>query len=166
MKEIFNNQLRKSGDSVFSIEKIEIITKKIYFLPVSSINNIRREILEFAETGMQETHPYIRREKSDAVTEYFEDSIDFRGNTVNKLSRKFYHKRGVKNISDGVEISGAKKDTVLMTCKYCIKYELNLCPKEKNVKKTYAEPIFLKNEYGKFQLKFDCSKCEMQVIKT
>ena len=64
----------------------------------------------------------------------------------------------------------------LMRTKYCIKYELGLCPNyaakwsadkgyRNNLDKvTFKEPLFLLNGKNKFRLGFDCANCEMLVI--
>ncbi|NLT49333.1 MAG: U32 family peptidase [Ignavibacteria bacterium] len=167
MKETIIKQFSKSGDSVFEIENVKLEMSEIYFLKVSAINEIRRNFINLAEEELIKTHPFERRIKTGNDVLYFEKKIKYNGNVVNRLSEKFYKNHGVESISKGPEISGSDANIALMTCKYCIKNELNICPKDKNSKEIKLnEPHFLENEYGKFQLKFDCSKCEMQVIKT
>ena len=51
----------------------------------------------------------------------------------------------------------------LMRCKYCIKFELGMCPKE-GYSKPVAEPLFLVNGQRKFRLAFDCKNCEMVIF--
>ena len=49
----------------------------------------------------------------------------------------------------------------LMRTKYCVRYQLGLCPKQGKVKK--AEPLFLLNGKQRLCLSFDCAVCEMTV---
>ena len=49
----------------------------------------------------------------------------------------------------------------LMRTKYCIRYQLGLCPRQGKVKK--AEPLFLRNGKERLQLTFNCAECEMTV---
>ena len=49
----------------------------------------------------------------------------------------------------------------LMRTKYCIKWELGLCPKQKGPK--VREPLKLINRNQQFCLHFDCKNCEMTV---
>lgn len=49
----------------------------------------------------------------------------------------------------------------LMRMKYCIRYELGLCPVHQGAAPT--GPLFLLNNGRRFALGFDCSKCEMTV---
>ena len=50
----------------------------------------------------------------------------------------------------------------LMRSRYCIKYELGLCPSRQGAKPT--EPLFLVNNGRRLSLGFDCARCEMSVI--
>ena len=45
MKETLINQLNKTGETPYYVSNIEILDENIPFLPVSQINEIRREIL-------------------------------------------------------------------------------------------------------------------------
>jgi len=49
----------------------------------------------------------------------------------------------------------------LMRTRYCIKYELGLCPRHQKAKSTGA--LFLVNNGRRLALGFDCAKCEMTV---
>ena len=49
----------------------------------------------------------------------------------------------------------------LMRTRYCIKYELGLCPRHQRAKPTGA--LFLVNNGRRLALGFDCAKCEMTV---
>ncbi|MBQ0123594.1 MAG: U32 family peptidase [Bacteroidales bacterium] len=74
-------------------------------------------------------------------------------------------RRPALNISDISAKAGAGnvkpgKDE-LMRMKYCLKWELGLCPKQKG--KSVDEPLYLVNRNRKFCLHFDCKNCEMTV---
>ena len=51
----------------------------------------------------------------------------------------------------------------LLRSRYCIKWELGLCPKKKPFKSP-KEPLYLVNQGNRLRLRFDCSHCEMVVI--
>ncbi|MBR5671234.1 MAG: U32 family peptidase [Bacteroidales bacterium] len=61
-------------------------------------------------------------------------------------------------------------DGVLMRSRYCIRYELGLCPKfgkradKRLAGSTAKEPLFLVNNSRRLQLAFDCKACEMTVL--
>ena len=50
----------------------------------------------------------------------------------------------------------------LMRSKYCIRYELGLCPVHQGAADT--GPLFLLNNGRKLALRFDCRACEMSVF--
>jgi putative protease len=50
----------------------------------------------------------------------------------------------------------------LMKSKYCIKYELGMCPVNQGAKPT--GPLYLLNNGRRLALQFDCKACEMSVI--
>ena len=52
-------------------------------------------------------------------------------------------------------------DTVLMKSRYCIRYELGLCPLHQGAES--SGPLFLLNNGRRLALHFDCSKCEMGI---
>jgi putative protease len=62
------------------------------------------------------------------------------------------------------------EDGVLMRSKYCIRYELGLCPnfsKRKDgrlLRSDCRQPLYLVNNGRRLQLAFDCKACEMAVL--
>jgi putative protease len=59
----------------------------------------------------------------------------------------------------------------LMTCRYCLRYELGLCRKAHDSHAAHlpasaGEPLALRLADGRtFPLRFDCRRCEMQVLR-
>lgn len=58
---------------------------------------------------------------------------------------------------------GATGGGELMRTKYCIKYELGMCPRYQKAPAT--GPLFLMNNGRRLALGFDCARCEMTVDK-
>ena len=62
------------------------------------------------------------------------------------------------------------EDGVLMRSKYCIRYELGLCPKfgkrkdGRLMRSDCRQPFYLVNNGRRLQLAFDCKACEMAVL--
>ena len=52
-------------------------------------------------------------------------------------------------------------DSTLMRSKYCVRYELGLCPKYQGAKP--PQELFLVNNGRRLALHFDCAACEMTV---
>ena len=86
---------------------------------------------------------------------------DYRANCANSLARSVMEGCGFENISPAYELQPAS-GAELMRSRYCVKYELGLCPKMRPDKKV-AEPLFLANGGKRLRLRFDCKSCEMIV---
>ncbi len=55
----------------------------------------------------------------------------------------------------------------LLRSRYCIKWELGLCPKAANRHPRLdrgSEPLYLVNQGNRLRLRFDCARCEMVVL--
>ena len=89
--------------------------------------------------------------------------ILYKANVSNRLSEKVYSACGAASIEQAYELSH-KKDAELMRTKYCIRYELGLCPKHHGSKDN--SPLFLLNNGQRFALHFDCRNCEMTLKET
>ena len=81
MKENIANQLKKSGESDFAIENVEIKTDKIPFMPVSKINELRRELIEKLMAKRLENYS-IKRHEGKSLECCPQSEIDYRGNVL------------------------------------------------------------------------------------
>lgn len=68
---------------------------------------------------------------------------------------------GYETVEEAYELNPSP-DAELMRSRYCIKYELGLCPKLHPAQKV-KEPLALVNAGRKLKLSFDCKNCEMVV---
>ena len=148
-------QLKKTGESDFYAENIFLNFKKIPFIPISKINELRRNILAIL---LEERLRNYKRPLSHKinVVPYYQKEINYKGNVHNFFAKKFYEKRGTKVIQTSFE--SKKPDAAeLMRTKHCLKYALNRCKS--------PEKLFLEDELGqRYPLEFDCKNCEM-IIK-
>ena len=96
---------------------------------------------------------------------YPETKLDFMYNVANKTARKFYERHGVTEIEKAFELQWDPGKSRVMTTKYCIKYELERCPKyhRENMDKKLKEPLVLKQGELEYKLKFNCKPCEMEI---
>ncbi len=158
-------QLSKTGNTPYIAEGIEIQFTENWFLPISKINELRRSVYEqLSETRSKKynrdefqiiktSHPY-------PVTE-----LDFTYNVSNKLAHQFYERHGAKKIEQAFELQTSPDKACVMTTKYCIKYELEQCPKyhKNELEKKLIEPLILTQGKNEYQLKFNCGPCEMEI---
>jgi putative protease len=96
---------------------------------------------------------------------YPETKLDFMYNVSNKLARKFYERHGVTEIEKAFELQWDPGKSRVMTTKYCIKYELEKCPKyhKDTLGVKVKEPLVLKQGELEYKLKFNCKPCEMEI---
>ena len=153
MKENFITQLKKTGDSDFYVENIEILSE-IPFMPISQINEIRRTILEKL---MNERLKNYKRElqKPLKLSKFPKENLDYRANIHNQCAKEFYEKCGCEVCEMSAESGAFPKE--LMRTKHCLKFAFNMCKSPKR--------LFLIDEKGKkYPLMFDCKNCEMVVL--
>lgn len=161
----FKINLAKTGFTPYSINEITIDFTGNWFLPISKINEMRRNVLEqLSEIRLQN---YVRKEYQIEKTShpYPETKLDFMYNVANKTARKFYERHGVTEIEKAFELQWDPGKSRVMTTKYCIKYELERCPKyhRENMDKKVKEPLVLKQGELEYKLKFNCKPCEMEI---
>lgn len=162
---VMENQLKKSGTTIFSVEKVFIKSGKAIFLPVSKWNELRRKILELLLEERIKNYPKQNREKVNNSFPFPENKLDYAGNVLNEKAKAFYKKHGVETIEDGFEKLDEFEGKILMTTKYCIKEELHLCPfKAEHAKAPeMKEPLYLNDGNQKYKLRFNCQRCEMEI---
>lgn len=156
MADNFQKQLHKTGESYFYCENIEIKSENLPFLPVSKINELRKNLFEKL---MQERLKNYKKQEQKPLkyAKYPLREMDFRANVHNKFAKEFYEKCGCKIIEKSIESGTSTKEKPIMTTKHCLKYAFNLCKKPVN--------LFLIDEKNKkYKLTFDCKNCRMQIF--
>ncbi len=157
--ETIQKQLSKLGESDFYLQKLELKLSKPYFIPMSALNDLRREVL----AALEQAAPAVEREEIKLVPNDFpypETELDFSANVLNKKAERFYKRHGVKHLDLSAEGGADMAGKPLMTAKLCLRRRLGLCKKGKEV-----EPMFLEDSEGRrFRLEFDCKRCVMRVF--
>ncbi len=166
MKENFINQLKKTGESDFYAEDIEI-ANDVPFMPVSKINELRRNILDMLMT--ERLKNYKREiQKPLKYTKFPQHKLDYRANIHNEQAKSFYENCGCtvcemaleSNPSTALRFPSISKGGIeLMRTKHCLKFAFNMCKS--------PQKLYLIDEKGqKYYLKFDCKNCEMIVLSS
>lgn len=166
-KEQIIRQLSKLGESPFSATDIENQLSDILFIPASTLNELRRNVIELLIVARTKSSRQIVESIKPNDAPYFEESLNYKGNVINQLSEQFYRRHGVKTIEKGVEKTLDYKGKALMTTRYCLRYELGQCLHCKNndhIDKAYQGSLILENNGQKFLLNFDCSSCQMSLF--
>jgi len=165
IEENIKTQLAKTGFTPYTADEINIMFSQNWFLPISKINEMRRNVFEqLSEIRLKN---YVREEHQLVKTShpYPETKLDFMYNVSNKTARKFYERHGVTEIEKAFELQWDPGKSRVMTTKYCIKYELKKCPiHQKDIAGVKVkEPLVLKQGELEYKLKFNCKPCEMEI---
>jgi putative protease len=154
-------QFSKLGNSIYELLHLEIKLENTWFFPASVLSEWRRQAIE--KLDKVRANNYVRELPRKAVHSDFPiKQLTYLGNVTNKNAEAFYREHGVESIQPGFEIKH-QQGVPLMFTKHCIKYEMGWCPRE-GYKEKVNEPFFLTHKGQKFELRFDCKKCEMEVI--
>ena len=95
---------------------------------------------------------------------YPETELSYLGNVLNEKAAAFYRRHGVMKIEPAAESGLDMQGRKVMTTRYCLKYQLEACPRE-GKKALLREPLTLVGEDGhRLRLTFDCEACVMNVI--
>ena len=165
IEENFKINLAKTGFTPYTADEIDVVFSQNWFLPISKINEMRRTVYEqLSEIRLAN---YVRHEHQIVKTShpYPESKLDFTYNVANKVARKFYERHGVTEIEKAFELQWDPGKSRVMTTKYCIKYELEKCPKyhKDTMDGKLKEPLVLKQGELEYKLKFNCKPCEMEI---
>ncbi len=157
--------LAKTGNTPFVIDKMDVEFSENWFLPISKVNEIRRNVLEqLIDIRVAE---YRREEFQITKTNhpYPVQKLDFMYNVSNKLARAFYKRHGVTEIEKAFELQWDPGKARVMTTKYCVKYELGKCARfqRETMGEKLIEPLTLKHGENEYKLKFNCKPCEMEI---
>ena len=163
-------QLSKLGNTPFVASKIADSTEGQYFIPSSTLNQLRREAVDKLITQRIDYFHPSDCPRFDSGTPYPTSILDYRANVINDKAESFYKHHGASEIERGLEQTGDYNGKALMTTKYCLRYELGCClmGKGKNqpqIDITPKEQLFLRNNNHRFRLAFDCKECQMQIFK-
>jgi len=154
-------QLSKSGDTIFNIRRVDVSMPKPIFIPTSTINKIRRDLLSLLLSKRLEHFIVPRETRNCSKSQYADEKLTYKGNVSNILARLFYNRQGVSAIDDAFELQRQIPEAELLVTRYCIKYEIGICPVKQNGKPT-AE-LSLRDNNHLYPLEFDCKNCVMKV---
>ena len=156
--------LSKTGNTIFETKDVQIQFKQSLFIQSSVINDLRRNALQKLENERLKHHIRIETPIIPNNYPYPEKEITYLGNVVNKYSRIFYEKHGAKVLELGLELQKNTDNKILMSTRYCLRFEMGCCPKENSHNANeWKNPFYLENNKTKLQLDFDCKQCLMHV---
>lgn len=156
------DQLGKLGNTLFEARQIELVFTSPLFIAASVLNGLRRDAIAALEAARLAAYRRPERRIPLRGATYPQHRLSYLGNVLNSAAEQFFRDHGVGRIAPAFEANKELGEVVLMTTKHCIRYSQHLCPKE--VPGLKAEPLELKMGKDSFRLRFDCHRCEMQVM--
>lgn len=173
-------QLSKLGGTAYRREFFEAgDTDGFPFIPMSLLNRCRRSLVEKMDRLRQERYrplPVKRQVPDwDVLQALWKDSgilqqgrPGYMLNVANSQAEELYRRCGAEKIDPAFELIPEKErrhkgESLLMICKHCIRFQLGRCLKEEKRDAAYEGDLFLCHSGYKFVLRFDCSRCRMEV---
>jgi len=157
-------QLSKLGDTEFECSRADLIFDPIPFLPVSTINALRRGVVEKLALERQHNRPILEGGVIKNNVPYPAKKLTFEGNVLNQRAVDFYHRHAVEEIEPAAEAGLDLYGRKVMTTRYCLRYQLNACPQKTEPQQKLPEPLSLVDEQGnQFPLRFNCVACVMEI---
>lgn len=150
---------KTAGHYRFHVEKTAF-PEELPFMSASFLNNARRRLAEILDTVPCNRKDILRREICGMTkgNDKAPKNVPYSSNVSNALAEKVYKESGAESIEPAYELRH-EKDAELMRTRYCIRFELGICPKHHRCKD--SGPLFLLNNGQRFALHFDCRNCEM-----
>jgi 23S rRNA 5-hydroxycytidine C2501 synthase len=163
-REQIETHLSSTGNTPYRVTGLTIHSQQPGFLPVSTLNSIRRDVLETLtrirlENYLRQT---VRLTPNDAP--YPVKRLDFRANVLNEHARRFYERHGAEITEPAFETLSDMAGKTVMTTRYCIRHQLDLCLKHSPSSRPYKEPLRISDRDHTYRLEFDCRQCRMLVI--
>lgn len=157
--------LSKLGGTPFIANTIEVNTQGERFIPASQLSEMRRKLVDTLVDKLQKQHLQHRQQRRAAAAEISVPiQLPYSANVANRLSRAWLKAHGACEIAPAFEVEQPERAT-LMTCRHCLRYSLGQCPQTTGHRPSWHEPISLRLPDGRqFPLRFDCTRCEMQVM--
>ncbi len=156
-------QLTRFGNTIFTCNNFKMETSQVWFFPVSTLNQLRRELVEKLMAKRLSARPIQHNEYDQSSTiPYPQSTLSYMGNILNEKAAAFYRKHGIINFEPAAESGLNMTGKQVMETRYCIRKELNLCPGPNA--EINADDLILTDRNGNtFTAKFTCSKCGMKI---
>lgn len=163
-REAIIRQLKKLGDTPFVANQVNIDVQGERFIPASVLTEWRRAVCDklLASHKMGYTRDRAGKVNAEVLQSLMPEQITFNGNVANHFASTFYKEHGTKSVAPAFELQEPAAAVPLMTCRYCLRHALGICLKQT---KDSPKSLALRLPDGRvFPLKFDCKRCEMQVM--
>ena len=159
-------QLSKLGTTIYDCTNITIPDDFPWFVPSSLLAQMRRDACaEVSEHSLTSKNPSPLTSNSLSPLTYKNPSRpSYLLNASNTLAVEFYRQLGVEASAFETQKKHGEGEK-LMQCRFCLRHALGYCVNKGGRKPQWKEPLFLRLPDGrKFQLQFNCKRCEMYLL--
>lgn len=161
MRSVAEEQMAKSGDSIFRVTSVEVVGAN-FFATAKLLAELRREALAMlAAQRVVEPHAEHFTRPENLEAKYPEKRLSPQHNVVNSLSRHFYIKHGVEHIVEGLDSWATTHGERVMESSYCIRREIGECLKKGS---KLRDRLYIEHGRHRYLLDFDCKSCRMNLI--
>ena len=164
--EVIRRQLQKLGNTAFVLRDLIVHTSGERFVPASLLSAARRQAVEALSDALRVRHLVHRDVRRPSLAPNFNGRhLPFNANISNRLAREWALQHGASQVDEAFELQQPGRQSVIMTCRHCLRFAFGQCPKVTGTRPRWHEPLALRLPDGRsFPLRFDCSRCEMQVL--
>lgn len=168
-------EMSKLGGTVFHAGTVRLTYEADWFLPAARVAEWRRALVsvlagQHREKALEERarryeacHGRANKHREEAESLFRGEMAADLPNVSNREAEAFYGEHGAPAVEKAYELTHNPR-VPLMTCKYCLLYEMGHCKKEKTSSPRLKEPLSLVLPDGRnFTLRFDCRRCEMRL---
>jgi len=155
------SQICKSADQYAFIEGNLDCGDNLPLVKAADFNAARHAIAQLLNKEQCHAIPLRNHGKTNGAS--VQGELTYKANVANSIAKSVWEKAGASKVEKAYELTH-RDGAELMRSKYCIKYELGLCPIRQGAKNT--GPLFLLNNGKKLALHFDCANCEMVVSES
>ncbi len=156
-------QLEKTGDTEFACTDVVINCAQPPFLPLSTLNGLRRAVLERLRAERLARRPRTEARLVPSSKPFVQIELDYFGNVLNRGAEAFYRRHGVERIEPAAESGADLRGRKVMTLRYCIREELGLCPAETGGELPAAPLTLLDDDGHRLAVRFLCGECQMEI---
>lgn len=151
---------KRSGEYAFRVRSVTVETRggALPLLSASTINSMRRCLASDIPAASLSRVPWQPCSKTEP-----NDIQDINEKRLGGLTGAIFNNPvNINNLHSTGQKRGELQEPLMRT-RYCVKYELGLCPRHQGAKTT--GPLFLVNNGRRLALGFHCDSCEMTVEK-
>ncbi len=156
--------LGSNGNTPYRAVKLKIQPDEPGFLPAGILNGIRRDVLEKLTAQRWEAYPRRKIPFIANNVPYTMKKLNFHANGLNSRARYFYERHKAVVTGPAFETISDPTGKTVMNCRYCIRYQLNMCPEIAHLGSSLREPLRIRDAHHTYSLDFDCDKCSMSLI--